>query len=107
MTELKVENVSLNELKPGGVKVCKLGDLDIAICNVDGKLFAVQDVCSHDDGPLGEGELDGCQIECPRHGARFDVTTGKALSLPAVLPIPTYKVTVRDGEIYVSTQSGE
>ncbi|MBN8658846.1 MAG: non-heme iron oxygenase ferredoxin subunit [Candidatus Melainabacteria bacterium] len=107
MTELKVENVSLNELKPGGVKVCKLGDLDLAICNVDGKLYAVQDVCSHDDGPLGEGELDGCQIECPRHGARFDVTTGKALSLPAVLPIPTYKVTVKDGEIYVSTQSGE
>ena len=107
MTELKVENVSLNELKPGGVKVCKLGDLDLAICNVDGKLYAVLDVCSHDDGPLGEGELDGCQIECPRHGARFDVTTGKALSLPAVLPIPTYKVTVKDGEIYVSTQSGE
>ncbi|MBX9937806.1 MAG: non-heme iron oxygenase ferredoxin subunit [Candidatus Obscuribacterales bacterium] len=107
MTELKVENVSLSEIKPGGVKVCKLGDLDLAICNVDGKLYAVQDLCTHDDGPLGEGELDGCQIECPRHGARFDVTTGKALSLPAVLPIPTYKVTVKDGEIYVSTQSGE
>ncbi|MBL8082730.1 MAG: non-heme iron oxygenase ferredoxin subunit [Candidatus Obscuribacter sp.] len=99
-----VKIARLDEVEPGKVKVFNLGQEAIALCNVDGKIYAVKDVCTHDDGPLGEGELSGCQIECPRHGARFDVTTGKAMSLPAVLPVPTYKVEVQGSDIFVSLE---
>ncbi|HMY02907.1 MAG TPA: non-heme iron oxygenase ferredoxin subunit [Candidatus Obscuribacter sp.] len=99
-----VKIARLDEVEPGKVKVFNLGQEAIALCNVDGKIYAVKDVCTHDDGPLGEGELNGCQIECPRHGARFDVTTGKAMSLPAVLPVPTYKVDVQGSDIFVSLE---
>ncbi len=99
-----VKIARLDEVEPGKVKVFNLGQEAIALCNVDGKIYAVKDVCTHDDGPLGEGELNGCQIECPRHGARFDVTTGKAMSLPAVLPVPTYKVEVQGSDIFVSLE---
>ena len=99
-----VKIARLDEVEPGKVKVFNLGQEAIALCNVDGKIYAVKDVCTHDDGPLGEGELNGCQIECPRHGARFDVTTGKAKSLPAVLPVPTYKVDVQGSDIFVSLE---
>ncbi len=99
-----VKIARLDEVEPGKVKVFNLGQEAIALCNVDGKIYAVKDVCTHDDGPLGEGELVGCQIECPRHGARFDVTTGKAMSLPAVLPVPTYKVEVKGSDIFVSQE---
>ena len=99
-----VKIARLDEVEPGKVKVFNLGQEAIALCNVDGKIYAVKDVCTDDDGPLGEGELNGCQIECPRHGARFDVTTGKAMSLPAVLPVPTYKVDVQGSDIFVSLE---
>ncbi len=99
-----VKIARLDEVEPGKVKVFNLGQEAIALCNVDGKIYAVKDVCTHDDGPLGEGELNGCQIECPRPGARFDVTTGKAMSLPAVLPVPTYKVDVQGSDIFVSLE---
>src|SRR3712207_9141244 len=56
----------------------------VALCNVSGEFYAIEDVCTHDAGPLDQGELIGSQIKCPRHGAKFDVTTGKALTLPAV-----------------------
>ena len=59
----------------------EIDELPIAVFNVDGKFYAIGDVCTHDDGPLGDGELDGYQIICPRHGARFDIRSGKALTL--------------------------
>ena len=86
---------------PGQVKVIMPRGERIALCNVDGELYAIDDVCTHDGGPLGEGELVGDQIECPRHGALFDVKTGRAVTLPAVLPVDTYEVRVADGEIQV------
>ena len=92
---------AVTDIPQGQVKVFEVGGEEIALCNVSGSFYAVADLCSHDDGPLGEGELDQFQIECPRHGARFDVRTGKALCLPAVTAIPTYEVEVRDGEIWV------
>ena len=101
MTEDYTKIARTTDIAEGQVKVYDCGDHKIALCNVDGKFFAVQDLCTHDGGPLGEGELVGCQIECPRHGARFDVKTGKALTLPAVIDIPTYVVDVRGEEIYV------
>jgi 3-phenylpropionate/trans-cinnamate dioxygenase ferredoxin subunit len=91
-----------NEIASGTVKVFSVGDHRIALCRVDDVFYAVADLCTHDGGPLGEGELVDHQIECPRHGARFDIETGKALCLPAVLAIPTYKVEARQEEVWVA-----
>ncbi len=71
------------------------------LCNVDGTIYAVEDVCTHDGAPLDQGELEGSCIVCPRHGARFDVTSGAALTLPAVLPLPTYPVRIEGDAVYV------
>lgn len=73
----------------------------IVIFNIAGEYFSIADLCSHDNGPLGEGDLDGHEIICPRHGARFDVRDGKALSLPAVEDIPAYPVRLVDGMIEI------
>ena len=74
----------------------------IVIFNIAGEYFAIGDVCSHDGGPVGDGEFVGdYEIACPRHGAHFDVCTGKALTLPAVEDIPAYTVRLRDGEIEI------
>jgi 3-phenylpropionate/trans-cinnamate dioxygenase ferredoxin subunit len=73
----------------------------VLLCNVDGELYAVEDVCTHDGGALDGGELDGPRIMCPRHGAFFDVTTGKALTLPAVSPLPTFPVRVAGDDVWI------
>ena len=73
----------------------------IVIFNLAGKLFAIGDICSHDNGPVGDGEIEEKEIICPRHGARFDIRTGKATSLPAVLDIPSYLVRVKDGMLEI------
>lgn len=75
----------------------------VIIFNVAGKYYCIADICSHDGGPLEDGELFGCEIECPRHGARFDIRNGKATALPAVEPIPSYEVRVEDGFVYVES----
>ena len=85
----------------GEARVFAVNGKHIAVCNVDGTLYAIDDVCTHDGGPLGEGYLEDHEIECPRHGARFDVRNGKALTLPAVLPVNSYPVQVEGGEIKV------
>ncbi len=89
------------DVAPGTTKVVAVDGVAVMICNVDGKIYAIEDVCTHDGGALDQGLLEGVVIECPRHGARFDVRTGAVLALPAILPVPTYKVRVEDGEIYV------
>ena len=91
----------LSDLPPGGKLLADLDGRAIAVFNVEGSLYAIDDVCTHDGGPLAEGDLIGCEIRCPRHGARFDVRTGKALCFPAFEPVATHEVEVRDGEIYV------
>src|SRR5215216_1726583 len=73
----------------------------IALANVDGDYYAIDDVCTHDGGPLDQGEVFGNEIECPRHGARFDVRTGKALTLPAVVPVKSYPVKVEGNDILI------
>jgi 3-phenylpropionate/trans-cinnamate dioxygenase ferredoxin component len=78
-----------------------LGDKPIVIFNIADQLFAIGDVCTHDDGPLGDGDLENFNIVCPRHGAEFDVRTGKVMQMPAVVDIPAYPVQVRDGMIFV------
>jgi 3-phenylpropionate/trans-cinnamate dioxygenase ferredoxin subunit len=96
---------ALSDVPVGKVQVVEVDGLPIALCNVDGQIYAIDDVCTHDEGPLDQGELDGAQIECPRHGARFDVRSGKALTLPAVMPVHTYRVDVREGEIFIDPDS--
>lgn len=90
-----------DEVAPGSVKVYEVGGQRVAVCNVGGSFYAIDDLCTHDGGPLDQGELEGDQIECPRHGALFDVKTGKALALPAVQPVKTYPVQVAGDEIQV------
>ena len=95
------EIASLDELPSSERLFVDIGDTPIVIFNIAGQLFAIGDVCTHDDGPLGDGELEGHNVVCPRHGAEFDVRTGKAVSMPAVVDIPAYPVRVVDGMIEV------
>ncbi|MBI3974729.1 MAG: non-heme iron oxygenase ferredoxin subunit [Chloroflexi bacterium] len=100
-TWLKAGHVE--DIPAGRVKLVESGDLRIAVCNVDGQFYAIEDVCTHDGGPLDQGQLEGDEIECPRHGARFDVRTGEATLMPAVMPVATYSVKIEGDEVYVST----
>ena len=86
----------------GEVRTFSVGSERLAIARTDGALYAVQDRCSHDDGPLGEGCLDGYGVRCPRHGARFDVRTGAVLAAPAVVGIGTFPVRELNGRIEVA-----
>lgn len=79
-----------NTIEPGRVVSIEVDGRRIAVCQVDGQYYAIDDLCSHDGGPLDQGEVRDHEIECPRHGARFDVRSGRALCLPAVRPIKTY-----------------
>ncbi len=96
-----VKAARVDDVAPGQVKVVEIEGQDVALCNVDGQIYAIADVCTHDDGPLGQGCLHGDEIECPRHGARFNVRSGQALGLPAVVPVPTFKVKVHKDHILV------
>jgi 3-phenylpropionate/trans-cinnamate dioxygenase ferredoxin component len=91
-----------DEIAPGGKKLVDLEGRAIAVFNVDGQFYAIDDVCTHDGGPLAEGELEGAEIRCPRHGARFDVRTGKALCFPAIEPVASHRVEVRGEGVYVA-----
>jgi 3-phenylpropionate/trans-cinnamate dioxygenase ferredoxin subunit len=99
MTVLKA--AMLNDVPEGRAITVTVGGEDIALCKVDGEIYAVANVCTHDDGPLGGGYLTDHAIECPRHGARFNVKTGAVESLPAMMPIETFDVEVVGDEIYV------
>lgn len=91
----------VDELGNGERMILQIDQNLIAVFNIAGEYFAIADVCSHDDGPVAEGELEDKEIECPRHGARFDLETGEALTLPAVVDIPAYPVRVEGGEILI------
>jgi 3-phenylpropionate/trans-cinnamate dioxygenase ferredoxin subunit len=90
------------EVPPGERLVVDLGRHWVAIFNVDGQYYAIEDLCTHDDGPLAEGELKGFVIECPRHGACFDIRNGKVLSPPALVDVPSYEVRVEGDQIQVA-----
>jgi 3-phenylpropionate/trans-cinnamate dioxygenase ferredoxin subunit len=93
----------VEELPPGEVKIVRAGEIAIGVYNAGGELYAIEDRCSHDDGPLAEGDWDPEDLVaiCPRHGSRFDIRTGRALSLPAYLPVETFPVKVVDGVVKV------
>jgi 3-phenylpropionate/trans-cinnamate dioxygenase ferredoxin subunit len=89
------------QLKEGERLFIEVDGMPIVIMNIDGQYNAIADVCSHDDGPVGEGNLEGNEIICPRHGARFDIRSGKALSLPAFVDIPAYPVRLMGDQIEI------
>jgi 3-phenylpropionate/trans-cinnamate dioxygenase ferredoxin subunit len=91
----------LSEIPEPGLKVVSAGKRRILVARCNGQVYAMDDRCTHDGGPLGEGEMEDTEIACPRHGARFDLKTGRALCLPAVGRAAIYSVEVRNGEIYV------
>lgn len=97
-----VRVAAVADLPPGCKVLAEVDGRAIAVFNVDGAFYAIDDVCTHDGGPLAEGELQGCEIRCPRHGARFDVRTGKALCFPAFEPVTTHRVEARDGAVFVA-----
>ena len=91
-----------NEIPVGQLKQVVVEGKHLLICHTADGFFAIDDACTHDDGPLADGWLEGNAIECPRHGARFDVKTGNVLCLPAAVPIKSYPVRVEGEEIKVS-----
>jgi len=95
----------IDKLSPGDRIFVEIDDLHLVLFNISGEIFAIGDICSHDDGPLGDGEIDNFEIICPRHGARFDIRTGKATSLPAIVDIPAYPVRLNEGQIEVGIPS--
>lgn len=96
----------LAELPPGASRIVTWEDLEIGVFNCEGELYAIEDRCSHDDGPLAEGILDpvACTVECPRHGSLFDLRSGKPLTLPAYMPVDTFPVRVEDGLIKLEVE---
>jgi 3-phenylpropionate/trans-cinnamate dioxygenase ferredoxin subunit len=96
-----VEIAPASELPNGERLFVELEGKSIVIFTIAGQFFSIADVCSHDDGPVGEGDIEGYTITCPRHGAEFDIRSGKVLQLPAVVDIPAYPVRVVDGMIQV------
>ena len=92
---------TIDELPAGKVRLVMEGDLRIALCNVDGQFYAIEDVCTHDGGPLDQGELEGDEIECPRHGARFNVRSGAVTLMPAAMPLQTYPVKIEGDNVFV------
>ena len=99
MTMARVASTA--DVPPGSVRVFQVNGRSIALANLDGSFYAVDNLCTHDNGPLGEGTLWNGTIECPRHGARFDVKTGAVKALPAVRPVRTYPVRLDGDEVSV------
>jgi len=97
--------VKKKEIDPGKAKSYVCDDHKIVVCNIDGKYYAVSDICSHDDGELVSGEanvIENNQLECPRHGARFDVRTGESKKMPAVAPIQTFTVIEKEEQLEIN-----
>jgi 3-phenylpropionate/trans-cinnamate dioxygenase ferredoxin subunit len=106
MATERIDVCPLSELPPGARKIVEWEDLEIGVFNCGGTLLAIEDRCSHDDGPLAEGEFDEtqCTVECPRHGSLFDLRTGRPLTLPAYVPVDTFDVLVEDDIIKLEVE---
>jgi 3-phenylpropionate/trans-cinnamate dioxygenase ferredoxin subunit len=91
-----------NEIAEGHVRTFEVNGRPIAIARYDGQLYAVDDVCTHDGGDLGAGDVVKGQIQCPRHGARFDLKTGQVTRMPAVFGIEKYDIKIEDGQVFVA-----
>jgi 3-phenylpropionate/trans-cinnamate dioxygenase ferredoxin subunit len=101
-----VRVATVGEVPEGATKAVEIGDTPIAVVHTCGEWFAVQDVCSHANVALSEGEVEGCTLECWLHGSRFDLRTGKPSGPPATEPVPVYAVKVEGDAVYVSLSAG-
>lgn len=102
MTEF-VKVAHVNDIPPGERLFYEFAEETVIIFNVDGRYYCIADVCTHDSGPLEDGELEGHEVVCPRHGAKFDIRSGQATCMPATEPVPSYRVEVRGEHIYVES----
>ena len=95
--------IEVGALAPGEMRLVEAGALTIGVYNCAGRIFAIEDRCSHDDGPLCEGdwEPETCIVVCPRHGSRFDLESGIPMTLPAFTAVSTYPASTRDGVVVV------
>lgn len=98
---------SVEELPEGGRLFIDIDDQPIVILRISDQYYAIADVCSHDDGPVGEGNIEGYEIICPRHGAHFDIRNGKVLALPAFVDIPAYPVRINNDQIEIGFPNEE
>lgn len=96
-----VDVAAVDEIEAGDVLVIDVDGDEVAVFNVDGAYYALADVCTHDGGTLADGTVEGHEIECPRHGARFDIRTGKVTAPPACEDIPVYAVRIHDGRVQI------
>jgi 3-phenylpropionate/trans-cinnamate dioxygenase ferredoxin component len=96
----------LSELAPGDKRLVEWEDLEIGVFNCEGIVYAIEDRCTHDDGPLVQGTFDpeACTVECPRHGSLFDLTSGKPKTLPAYVPVDTFTVIIEDDTIKLEVE---
>ena len=90
----------VGEIAPGQYRLIEIDEVPIAVFNLEGEFFAIEDICTHDGGVLTGGSIEGCQIECPRHGARFDIRTGAALTAPAYEPTATFPIKIENDTVY-------
>src|SRR5258708_863992 len=100
---VRVANVT--DIPDPGKMVVEVDERLIVLCHVRGQYYAIDDVCTHDGRPLGEGELDDHQIACPRHGAKFDIRDGRALTMPATRPTRSYEVKVEGNGVFIHVDS--
>jgi 3-phenylpropionate/trans-cinnamate dioxygenase ferredoxin subunit len=100
-----VKVANKEDLSPDTIKLVKVGEFDIALCRCGDNFYALGNTCSHQEAPLNEGSIIDGQLECPWHGARFDLKTGAATCLPAVAGVPTYEVELRGDEVWVSVNA--
>jgi len=91
----------VDEIPPGGFKVVEVGGAMVALFNLGGEFHAIDDVCTHDGGSLSGGEVQGEEVVCPRHAARFNIKTGAVTAPPAYEPVHAFPVRVRDGAIEI------
>ena len=96
-----VKVAEVNELAPGEKKQIDLDGIEVALFNVEGEYFCIEDICTHDGAPLCHGRFAGEEITCPRHGARFSVKTGEAITMPAVEATETYPVKIEGNDIMI------
>jgi 3-phenylpropionate/trans-cinnamate dioxygenase ferredoxin subunit len=96
-----IKAVAVNSLADPGRELLELDDRVVVLIHVGGQFFCIDDVCTHDGGPLSDGKLDDHTIACPRHGAKFDIRNGKALTMPATEDTAAHQVEVREGWVWV------
>ena len=106
MDENYIRLCRLDELEKGRTRLFSVEGEEMLLTRENDSVYAVQNLCSHDGAPIGEGQVKEGELTCPRHGARFDIKNGRAMSLPAVMSLKSYPVKIVDGEIFVAPRYG-